>query len=92
MPRYLIHLTHGSNHEMCVRALHTIERYGGHLFTNVDWGCNSGVHAGWLIVEVESRTAAMQMIPPEFRDDAEVVELNKFTRQEVVKWVEDLAD
>lgn len=92
MPRYLIQLTHGSDHEVCVRALRTIERYGGHLFTNADWGCKAGVHKGWLIVELESLDAAMQMVPPEFRPDAQVVELNKFTREEIANWVSKLGD
>jgi hypothetical protein len=87
MPRYLISLTHGADHEVCVRALHSIERYGGHLFTHAEWGCKAGVHSGWLVVELDSRDAAMQMIPPEFRDDAQVVELNKFTHEEIAEWV-----
>lgn len=87
MPRYLIQMTHGSTHEVCVRALNAIERYGGHLFTQADWGCKAGVHKGWIIVEVESRDAAMQMVPPEFRGDTQVVELNKFTKAEVEEWV-----
>jgi hypothetical protein len=32
----------------------------------------------------------MQMVPPEFRQDAQVVELNRFTKAEVVAWVERL--
>lgn len=90
MPRYLIQLTHGSDHEVCVRALHTVERYGGHLFTHADWGCKAGVHSGWLIVEVDNRNAAIQMVPPEFRDEAQIVELNKFTKTEIEEWVQKL--
>lgn len=91
MPRYIIHLPHGSDHEMCVRALHAIERYGGHLFTHAQWGCHDGVHCGWLIVDLDNREAALQMVPPEFRQDAQVVELNQFTRDEVAAWVAKLA-
>lgn len=92
MPRYLIHLTHGSDHEVCVRALAAIERYGGHLFTNVDWGCKSGNHSGWLVVELNSRDEAMQMVPPEFRKETQIVELNRFTREEIAAWVAKLDD
>ncbi len=87
MPRYMIHLPHESGHEMCVRALQAIERYGGHLFTNAEWGCNAGVHCGWVIVELDDRKAAVQMVPPEFRQEAQVVELNRFTKGEVAAWV-----
>lgn len=90
MPRYMINLPHGSDHEICVRALHAIERYGGHLFTNAEWGCNAGVHCGWAIVELENREAALQMIPPELRQEAQVVELNRFTRDQLAEWVKKL--
>jgi len=87
MGRYLIHLTHGDEHEACVRALRAIERYGGHLFTNADWGCKAGVHSGWLIAELDSREQALQMVPPEFRNEASVIELNRFTSDEIRAWV-----
>ena len=92
MPRYMIQMTHGNDHEACVRALHAIERYGGHLFTKAEWGCKVGVHSGWVVVEVESRHAAEQMVPPELRDDAQVIELNKFTHEEIASWVARLGD
>ena len=87
MPRYLIELTHGSDHEVCVRALQTINRFGGHLFMKAEWGCKCGVHKGWLMVDLDDRDAAVQMVPPEFRADAEVIELNTFTKEEVESWV-----
>lgn len=90
MPRYLIQLTHESDHEVCVRALRAIERYGGHLFTYADWGCKAGVHSGWLIVDLDSRDEALQMVPPEFRQEARIVELNRFTKEEIASWVDKL--
>ena len=90
MPRYMIHLTHGSDHQVCVRALEAIRRYGGHLFTNAEWGCKTGVHSGWLTVELDNRDAAMQMVPPEFRQETQVIELNKFTKKEIDSWVSKL--
>lgn len=86
----MIHLPHESDHEICVRALHAIERYGGHLFTHAEWGCRAGVHCGWVIVELDNREAAVQMVPPELRKEAQVVELSQFTRAEVAAWVAQL--
>jgi len=87
MPRYLIELTHADERTACVKALQALERHGSHLVTHADWGCHAGVHCGWLIVELDSRTEATMIMPPEFRDDARIVELNRFTRNEVVSWV-----
>jgi hypothetical protein len=83
MPRFLIELSHGDEHTECVRALHVIERYGSHMLTHADWGCKDGVHSGWLIVELDSRDEAMMMVPPEYRREARIVELRKFSREEV---------
>jgi hypothetical protein len=83
----MIQLPHGSGHEVCVRALHAIQSYGGHLFTNAEFGCKAGVHCGWAIVELNKREEAILMVPPEFRQDAVVVELNRFTKDEVAAWV-----
>jgi hypothetical protein len=90
MRRYLIQLTHSKHHDACVRALDAIVRYGGHLVTNAEWGCKVGVHSGWAIVEVENLDQAVQMVPPEFREDATIVELSKFTTEEIQAWVDGL--
>jgi len=87
MPRYLIELSHGDEYKACTRALQALERHGSHLVTNADWGCKAGVHRGWLIVELDTRAEATMMVPPEFRDDARIVELNRYSREEVVSWV-----
>jgi hypothetical protein len=88
----MICIPHESDHEMCVRALHAIERYGGHLFTHAEWGCKAGVHCGWVVVELDNRDAAVQMVPPEFRAEAQIVELNRFTKDEVYAWIAKLDD
>ena len=83
MTRYLIELTHEDEHTACLKALRAIERYGAHLLTEMDWGCKFGTHCGWLIAEVDNRNDAVRLVPPEFREDARIVELNKFTREEI---------
>jgi len=90
MPRYLIELSHGDEYAACVKALHAIEKFGSHYVTNADWGCRDGVHSGWLIAELPSRKEALLMIPPEFRDEARVVQLNRFTKQEIASLISEL--
>ncbi len=90
MPRYLIEIPHEDHHDTCVRALRTIEKYGAHLLTQADWGCKAGTHCCWLIAEVSNRDEAMHVVPPEFRQEARIVELNKFTREEIASLVTEL--
>jgi hypothetical protein len=87
VPRYMIQLPHGSDRSVCIRALQAIERHGSHLLMNAEWGCKAGVHCGWAIVDVNNRQEAIQMVPPEARHDAVIVELNTFTKEEVAAWV-----
>ena len=92
MPRYLIELTHEDESVACAKALHAIDRFGSHFVTRAHWGCKAGVHSGWLIAELGNRNEAMAMVPPEFRQEARIVELNQFTREEIVSWIEELED
>ncbi|RPH64747.1 MAG: hypothetical protein EHM89_00925 [Acidobacteria bacterium] len=87
MPRYMIQLPHDGNRQACIRAIQAIERHGSHLLTHMDWGCKAGVHSGWAIVEVGSRQEAIQLVPPEARQAAVIVELNRFTKEEMAGWV-----
>ena len=83
MPSYIIQLPHGRDRSVCIRAIQAIERHGSHLLTHAEWGCKAGVHSGWAIVELNKREEAVLMVPPEFRRDALIVELNRFTKDEV---------
>lgn len=90
MPYYLVELSHGSEHVACVRALRAIEQSGSHFVTQAHWGCKDGVHSGWLIADVDGRDDAARLVPPEFRQEARIVELNKFTREGIAALVAEL--
>jgi hypothetical protein len=90
MTQYLIELSHGDERLACIRALRAIQEYGSHFVTQAQWGCRAGVHSGWLIAELPSRDEAMLMVPPQFRDEARIVELNKFTPAEIATYITEL--
>jgi len=92
VPRYLIEVPHDDELAACVKALRAIDELGSHFLTRVDWGCNDGTHACWLVMELGSREEALQIIPVEFRKDARIVELNKFTRDQLVSMIAELRD
>jgi len=52
-------------------------RAAGYLH-NFDWGCQSGVHCGWAIIEAESEEQAHMAVPAIVRRKARVVKLNRF--------------
>lgn len=92
MPRYLIELPHDDERAACIRSLHAIDQYGSHFVTHADWGCDDGVHCAWLIAELDSREDAMHLIPRDMRQHARIVQLQKFTREEIATLIADLED
>lgn len=85
MPRFLIEVPHDDRRKECARAVHYFLTTGSHFMTHTDWGCSDGVHKGWIIVEAESRDEARDMVPPNFRQQAKIVKLNRFTADEMDK-------
>jgi hypothetical protein len=51
---------------------------GSHFLTHADFGCNDGVHKAWIVVDVDSKDEARNMLPPGYRRQATIVQLNKF--------------
>jgi hypothetical protein len=92
MQSYLIQLTHEDEHSACVRALHAVEQYGSHLITHAHWGCKDGVHTGWMIAELLSRDDALLMVPPEFRSEATVTEVERMTGADIAALVAELEE
>jgi len=92
MNHFLIELPHGDERLACIKALRAIHEYGSHFVTQAHWGCKAGVHSGWLIAELPSRDEAMLMVPPEFRDDARIVQLNHFTPDEIASYITELEE
>ncbi len=92
MPRYLVQLTHEDDHIACVRSLEAINRDGAHLLTHLNWGCKAGTHSGWLIDEFASRDEAMQIVPPQFREEVRIVEVEQFSKDQIAAMVAELED
>ncbi len=83
MPRYLIEVPHEATKVACARAVEVFLKTGSHFCTHADWGCKDGEHKAWLVVEVDSRDAARAIVPPVFRSQAKVVQLNTFSMEEI---------
>ena len=92
MARYLVEIRHGDQHEACVKALYAITKYGSHFVTHAEFGCADGIHCGWLIADLDSRTEALQLVPPSLRPDARVVQLRKWSRDQIETLLKELND
>jgi hypothetical protein len=83
MARFLIEVPHEGTTAACARTVDVFLRTGSHFLTHADWGCRDGEHKAWLVVEVDSRDEALNIIPPIFRAQAKIVQLNAFVLNDI---------
>ena len=83
MGKYLIEVPHEASESACVNAVRVFMETGSHFLTKADWGCHDGEHKAWLLVEVDNKDQASQIIPPVFRSEAKIIKLHTFTREEM---------
>lgn len=81
--RYLIEVPHEEAMVPCARAVEVFLKTGSHFLTHADWGCKDGEHKAWIVVEVDSKDEARGIVPPVFRAQAKVVQLNTFTMKDI---------
>jgi hypothetical protein len=83
MEKYLIEVPHEATKSACDNAVRIFFQTGSHFLRQAEWGCQDGEHKAWLIVEVENKEQARQIVPALFRSDAKIVKLHTFTREEM---------
>jgi hypothetical protein len=83
MPKFLIEVPHGSEKLECLRSVSILLNTGSHFLTNADWGCLDGEHKAWFMMDVDTREEAMMVVPPAYRKDTKISQLNKFSLKEV---------
>ena len=83
MHRFLIEVPHEGTAAACARAAELLLRTGSHFLTRADYGCSDGVHKAWIIVEVDSKDEARNVLPPDLRPLASIVRLNFFNMAQV---------
>jgi hypothetical protein len=74
MDRYLIETPHAGAE--CLALIKQLNAQG--YLRNFDWGCKTGTHIGWAIIEAENETQARLAVPPLVRARARIVKLDKF--------------
>jgi hypothetical protein len=83
MTKFLIEVPHEAEKIACARAVQLFLKTGSHFMTHAEWGCSDGEHKAWITVEAENKEEARYFLPPDFRPQAKIVRLNKFTMEEI---------
>lgn len=83
MPRFLIEVPHEAEQLACAKAVKIFLSTGSHFLTHADWGCVDSNHKAWLIARVEDKDEARSIVPPPFRHQAKITQLNCFSMEEI---------
>ncbi len=83
MSRFLVEVPHEAKEATWLRCVQLFLRTGSHFLSRADWGCKDGAHKAWIIIEVDSKNEAQMIVPYVYRSKAKVVQLNRFSLEEV---------
>ena len=81
--KFLIEVPHDGTQVACARVVDVFLNSGSHFLSRADWGCKDGQHKAWIIVDVDSKDEARNILPPALRKQASIVQLNSFTMDEI---------
>ena len=79
--RYIVESRH--TEEECLKALDEILAKGADTLGKFEWGCKSGDHTGYAFIDAENESKVRSMIPQFLSEKTRVVQVGKFTPQEI---------
>jgi hypothetical protein len=77
--KYLIETPH--TEKECAKLITWIHAQG--CLYNFEWGCESGAHCGWTVVDTDGEEQVKMMVPALVRNKARIVKLNKYAGENV---------
>jgi hypothetical protein len=83
MARFLIEVPHAAEERECALAVKILLSTGSHYLSHADFGCLDGEHKAWVVVEVDTKEEARFVLPGVYRSQAKIVQLNKFSLQDM---------
>jgi hypothetical protein len=83
MAKFLIEVPHEAEMIACARAIAVLQATGSHFLTHAEYGCHDGVHKAWMILEANDKEELRMIVPPPYRDSAQIVQLNHFSVEEI---------
>jgi hypothetical protein len=83
MAKFLIEVPHSEDKYECTIAIKVFLNSGSHFLANADWGCKDGEHKAWLVVDVNDKNEARQILPPIYRNDAKITQLEKWFMEDL---------
>jgi len=88
MSRFYIEIPHEAETIACIKAIKILQETGSHFLTHADYGCFDGDHTARLFVDVDTKHDALMIVPPAYRDKATVIEMTRFSPEELDRMME----
>ena len=77
MPKYMVELSHTPDE--CILAFGEPDQRDPDILGEVFWGCMSGMHNGWVVVEAESEAEVWAQAPKHYRGELTITEVQSAT-------------
>lgn len=88
MPRYYIEVPHEPDKVSCLRAIKALLESGSHFLTKAEYGCQDGDHTARIIIELDNKEDALNVIPHIYREKSKIVKLSIFEKEKVDRMLE----
>jgi len=69
--------------EQCLEQLDKISAKGADILNQFEWGCKSGHHTGYALIEAETDAAVKSMLPMDIQNSAKIIKVNKFSQADL---------
>jgi Skp family chaperone for outer membrane proteins len=80
---YLVQSPH--TQEQCMNVMEEMKSKGDQYLSKFYFGCMSGDHTAYAILEAPSEDAARKMLPKDVQQNARVTKVDKFTAAQIEK-------
>ena len=77
MNTYLIKFPHTA--KSCLSLLDELSSDSPEILDEIEWGCLSGDHTGYMIVNSKNEVGALQLLPAPIRNEVKVEKVDKFS-------------
>lgn len=81
--KFLIEVPHENSAYGCYLSMQVFLESGSHFLANAEWGCPDDDHRALMVVEVENKEQALQIVPPMYRKVAKITEMMQFSPEDL---------
>jgi len=85
---YLVQAPHTK--EQCMNVMEEMKGKGDRYLSNFYFGCESGDHTAYAILEAPSEDAARKMLPKDVQQNARITKVDKFNSAQIEKMHKDM--